>query len=100
MRVKEGKRGKPVRVSVPVCVYDRHMCLVMGSYFMSFYRGFANIRHKNVPNLQRLVSDTYIHCSQQQDIPNSLFTFVDSLSCFIFSDFVFFFFSFFQKTAP
>lgn len=55
MRVKQDKREKAAHVSVPACVYDRHMCLVMGSYFMSFYRGFANIRHKNVPNLQRLV---------------------------------------------
>lgn len=91
MRVKEDKRGKPVRVSVPVCVYDRHMCLVMGSYLMSFYRGFANIRHKNVPNLQRLVSDTYIYCSQQQVVPNFAFTIVDSLCSFIFSEFLFFF---------
>lgn len=96
MRVKEDERGKPVRVSVPACIYHRHMGLIMGSYFMSFYRGFANIHHKNVPNLPRLVSDTYMRCSQQQVLPNFPFTFVDSLCSFILSNF--FFNS--QKTTP
>lgn len=74
------------------------MCLVMGSYFMSFYRGFASIHHKNVPNLQRLVSDTYIHCSQQQAIPNFAFTLVDSLCSFI--SFPEFFISFPPQKRP